>query len=120
MKILATTLALLVASAQAFAPQPLSRSSSALSATRAVSEEFYIDEERRFVMNLAVVAANGVVIAGLGVPFIAFLVPPGSGGGSGGTTAKDAKGFDLIAKDYLASKQAGDRSLAEGLKGDAT
>jgi cytochrome b6-f complex iron-sulfur subunit len=34
--------------------------------------------------------------------------------------AKDALGNEIFAKEYLASKPAGDRSLAQGLKGDAT
>ena len=53
-------------------------------------------------------------------PYIAFFVPPGAGGGAGGVPAKNALGDDLYAKDYLAEKPAGDRSLAQGLKGDAT
>ena len=86
----------------------------------AASEEFYIDDERRFVMNLIMVGAGGITTLGFGLPYILFFFPPGSGGGTGGIPAKDALGNDLIAKEYLASKPAGDRSLAQGLKGDAT
>jgi cytochrome b6-f complex iron-sulfur subunit len=123
MKFVAFTLALLCATVSAFAPSmPLATKSSLResSLSAAAAEELYIDDERRFLMNLVVVGSFAVTLGAIGVPFIAFLVPPGTGGGGGGTTAKDAKGFDLIAKDYLASKPAGDRSLAEGLKGDAT
>ena len=86
----------------------------------AATEELYIDEERRFLMNLILLGSATVTVGGLAVPYIAFFVPPGAGGGGGGIPAKDALGDDLIAKEYLASKPAGDRSLAQGLKGDAT
>jgi len=86
----------------------------------AASEEFYIDQERRNLMNLILVGSAAVTVGGLGIPFISFFLPPSSGGGGGGVTAKDALGNDLFAKDYLASKLAKDRSLAQGLKGDAT
>merc|ERR1712232_734124 len=59
-------------------------------------------------------------VGGLAVPYILFFLPPGSGGGSGGSSAKDALGNDLFSKAYLDSHPAGDRSLAQGLKGDAT
>ena len=52
--------------------------------------------------------------------FILFFFPPGTGGGEGGIPAKDALGNDIFAKPYLESKPVGDRSLAQGLKGDAT
>jgi len=56
----------------------------------------------------------------IGIPYIAFFVPPGAGGGTGGSPAKDALGDDLFAQAYIESKGANDRSLAQGLKGDAT
>mmetsp|Transcript_3957 Transcript_3957/g.2583 ORF Transcript_3957/g.2583 Transcript_3957/m.2583 type:complete len:163 (+) Transcript_3957:63-551(+) len=71
-------------------------------------------------MNLILVGSAAVTVGGLAVPYIAFFVPPGAGGGSGGVSAKNALGDDLFAQEYLASKPAGDRSLAQGLKGDAT
>jgi cytochrome b6-f complex iron-sulfur subunit len=120
MKVLYSVVALLAAgTAIAFAPSHLNahRVSTKMAAA---AEELYIDEERRFLMNLIMVGSGLVVVAGFGIPYIAFFVPPGAGGGAGGTTAKDALGNDLVAKDYLASKPAGDRSLAQGLKGDAT
>ena len=101
-----------------FAPSAKIHSVSTLKA--AAAEEFYIDQDRRNLMNLILVGSATVTVGGLGLPFIAFFFPPSSGGGSGGITAKDALGNELIAKDYLASKLVGDRSLAQGLKGDAT
>jgi cytochrome b6-f complex iron-sulfur subunit len=120
MKLLSVVLALVAAaSTSAFAPAPMG--TRAVTATNmAASEEFYIDGERRFLMNLILLGSAGVTVGGLAVPYIAFFVPPGSGGGTGGVTAKDALGNDLVAKEYLASKPALDRSLAQGLKGDAT
>lgn len=121
MKFLSAIVALVAASSvSAFAPSFQGARSAVAPSKMAASEEFYIDEERRFLMNLIVVGTAGISVLGIGLPYIAFFVPPGAGGGSGGTTAKDALGNDLIAKDYLASKPANDRSLAQGLKGDAT
>ena len=120
MKILSVVVALTTAaSAFAFAPSPMGTRAVTVS-KMAASEEFYIDEERRFLMNLILLGSAAVTVGGLAVPYIAFFVPPGSGGGSGGSTAKDALGNDIFAKEYLASKPAKDRSLAQGLKGDAT
>lgn len=120
MKILSAITALIAASsAAAFAPAPVV-SRSAVSTKMAAAEELYIDDERRFVMNLIMVGAGTVSVAAIGIPYIAFFVPPGTGGGNAGVTAKDAIGSDIFAKEYLASKPAGDRSLAQGLQGDAT
>jgi cytochrome b6-f complex iron-sulfur subunit len=118
MKLVSVTLALLAASASAFAPAPVGRA--VTTSNMAASEELYIDDERRFLMNLIVVGSTAVTVGAFGIPYIAFFLPPGAGGGSGGVTAKDALGNDIVAKEYLASKPAGDRSLAQGLKGDAT
>jgi cytochrome b6-f complex iron-sulfur subunit len=82
--------------------------------------EFYIDQNRRNLMNLILVGSAAVTVGGLAVPYILFFVPPGTGGGGGGISAKDKDGNDLFEKEYLASKKAGDHSLAQGLKGDAT
>ena len=120
MKVLSALIALLGASsAAAFAPAPI-RTRAAISTNMAATEEFYIDDERRFLMNVIMVGSGLVTVAGFGIPFVAFFVPPGAGGGAGGIPAKDALGNDIIAKEYLASKPANDRSLAQGLKGDAT
>merc|ERR1719215_486526 len=71
-------------------------------------------------MNLILVGSAAVTVGGLAVPYILFFVPPGTGGGSGGSPAKDANGNDLFAKAYLGTHPVGDHSLAQGLKGDAT
>jgi cytochrome b6-f complex iron-sulfur subunit len=120
MKLLSTAISLLAAaSAVAFAPSPMG--SRAVTSTKmAATEEFYIDDERRFLMNLILLGSATVTVGALAVPYVAFFVPPGTGGGTGGITAKDALGNDILAEPYLASKPAGDRSLAQGLKGDAT
>jgi len=120
MKLLSAVVALIAAgAASAFAPAPVVTRNTV--ATRmAASEELYIDDERRFLMNLIMVGAGGITVLGFGLPYILFFVPPGTGGGAGGIPAKDALGNDIYAKDYLAAKPAGDRSLAQGLKGDAT
>jgi cytochrome b6-f complex iron-sulfur subunit len=120
MKLLSLVTALVAAgSAVAFAPVKMGARSIA-STSLAAAEELYIDEERRFVMNLILVGSATVTIGAIGIPYIAFFVPPGSGGGGGGVTAKDALGNDIFAQAYLTEKGAKDRSLAQGLKGDAT
>uniref|UniRef100_A0A7S1VPK7 plastoquinol--plastocyanin reductase n=1 Tax=Grammatophora oceanica TaxID=210454 RepID=A0A7S1VPK7_9STRA len=127
MKLLTAIVAVLSAAgtAVAFAPAVPSFQTRTRSAVQPLNmavaeEEFYIDEERRFIMNLILLGSATVTVGALAVPYIAFFVPPGAGGGSGGTTAKDALGNDIFAKEYLEAKNAGDRSLAQGLKGDAT
>lgn len=107
-------------SASAFAPVAPKPMGVQRTALNSASDELYIDMDRRNLMNLILVGSAAVTVGGLAVPYIAFFVPPGSGGGSGGIAAKNALGDDLMAADYLASKPAGDRSLAQGLKGDAT
>jgi cytochrome b6-f complex iron-sulfur subunit len=122
MKLLSLATAFAAAgSAVAFAPSSVgSGARSAVSTNMAASEELYIDEERRFLMNLILLGSGALTVGAIGIPYIAFFYPPGSGGGAGGISAKDALGNDLFAQAYLAEKPAGDRSLAQGLKGDAT
>merc|ERR1719159_1704112 len=117
MKLLSSILALaFAASVNAFVPVAQTPRA-AVTARSAAAGETYIDEERRFIMNLILLGSAGVTVGGLAVPYILFFVPPGSGGGSGGVSAKDALGNDLIANEYLSKKSANDRSLAQGLKG---
>lgn len=122
MKLLSALSMALVGSAAAFAPAPVSVNRAAVAPLNmAVAEgEFYIDQNRRNLMNLILVGSAAVTVGGLAVPYILFFVPPGAGGGAGGTPAKDALGNEIFAKEYLASKKPGDHSLAQGLKGDAT
>jgi cytochrome b6-f complex iron-sulfur subunit len=121
MKLLSITAALLsLSSAFGFAPSTMGSSSRVSTATNAAAEELYIDQDRRNIMNLILVGSAGLTVAGLGVPYILFFLPPGAGGGGGGSSAKNANGDDLFAATYLEEKRAGDRSLAQGLKGDAT
>jgi len=124
MKLLSVLSAALIGSSAAFAPAPVNvqqRSSAMAPMSMAAAEgDFYIDQNRRNLMNLILVGSAAVTVGGLAVPYVLFFLPPGSGGGGGGVSAKDALGNDLNAKEYLASKKPGDHSLAQGLKGDAT
>jgi len=47
-------------------------------------------------------------------------MPLRAGGGGGGTSAKDELGNAITKTGWLATHQAGDRSLVQGLKGDPT
>jgi len=125
MKLLSLLSAALIGSSAAFAPTrvnapPRASSSIAPVSMSAAEGEYYIDQERRNLMNLILVGSAAVTVGGLAVPYVLFFVPPGAGGGTGGTAAKDALGNEIFMKEYLASKKPGDHSLAQGLKGDAT
>jgi cytochrome b6-f complex iron-sulfur subunit len=122
MKVLSVVLALVAAaSTAAFAPARMAGARSVVSTKMAATGELYIDDQRRRTMNLIVVGSAAVTVGGfVGIPYIAFFVPPGSGGGSGETFAKDALGIEIFAKKYLETHPALDRNLVQGLKGDAT
>jgi len=96
----------------------------ALKATKTVSmaaaAEDVPDMNKRNLMNLALVGALGLPGTSLLGGYAFFFVPPSAGGGAGGIAAKDAAGNDVKASKWLATHQAGDRSLTQGLKGDAT
>eukprot|EP00568_Trieres_chinensis_P003121 CAMPEP_0183290988 /NCGR_PEP_ID=MMETSP0160_2-20130417/547_1 /TAXON_ID=2839 ORGANISM="Odontella Sinensis, Strain Grunow 1884" /NCGR_SAMPLE_ID=MMETSP0160_2 /ASSEMBLY_ACC=CAM_ASM_000250 /LENGTH=213 /DNA_ID=CAMNT_0025451725 /DNA_START=22 /DNA_END=663 /DNA_ORIENTATION=+ len=122
MKLLSVCAAAILGSAAAFAPAtpPTTRTNGVSLQMAEAADEFYIDMDRRNLMNLILVGSAAVTVGGLAVPYIAFFVPPGAGGGSGGVSAKDALGNDIFAAPYIEAKGAKDRSLAQGLKGDAT
>jgi cytochrome b6-f complex iron-sulfur subunit len=122
MKLLSLLVSLMAGSAMAFAPSKIAPgpSSAITTMNMAASEELYIDEERRFLMNLILLGSTAITVGAIGIPYILFFLPPGSGGDGGGVPAKNALGDDLFAQSYIASKSANDRSLAQGLKGDAT
>ncbi len=108
-------------SASAFIPSPVSFTRTGVTTNMVATEgEFYIDQNRRNLMNLILVGSAAVTVGGIAVPYVTFFVPPGAAGGTGVTPAKDALGNEVMAKEYLASKKPGDHSLVQGLKGDAT
>lgn len=78
------------------------------------------DMGRRQFMNLLTFGSITGVALGALYPVVKYFIPASSGSGSGGVTAKDALGDDIIVSEYLTEHQAGDRSLAQGLKGDPT
>jgi cytochrome b6-f complex iron-sulfur subunit len=75
---------------------------------------------RRQFMNLLTFGTVGGVAAGALYPVIKYFIPPTSAGAGGGVLAKDALGNDIVLSEYLTSHLAGDRSLAQGIKGDPT
>ena len=83
-------------------------------------EVFVPDMARRQTMNAILLGSIGVSVLGLAVPYLAFFVPKGSGGGAGGLIAKDALGNDVTVAGWKETHQAGARELVQGLKGDAT
>nr|O49078.1 RecName: Full=Cytochrome b6-f complex iron-sulfur subunit, chloroplastic; AltName: Full=Plastohydroquinone:plastocyanin oxidoreductase iron-sulfur protein; AltName: Full=Rieske iron-sulfur protein; Short=ISP; Short=RISP; Flags: Precursor [Fritillaria agrestis]AAC04807.1 cytochrome B6-F complex iron-sulfur subunit precursor [Fritillaria agrestis] len=78
------------------------------------------DMGKRQTMNLLLLGALSLPTAGMLIPYGAFFVPPSSGGGGGGIVAKDAVGNDIVAAAWLKTHGPGDRTLAQGLRGDPT
>lgn len=74
---------------------------------------------RQFMNFLTFGAVTGTALGAL-YPVVKYFIPPSSGSGSGGVTAKDALGNDILVSDFLASHKTGERALAQGLKGDPT
>jgi cytochrome b6-f complex iron-sulfur subunit len=74
---------------------------------------------RQFMNFLTFGAVTGTALGAL-YPVVKYFIPPSSGSGSGGVTAKDALGNDISVSDFLASHKTGERTLAQGLKGDPT
>lgn len=74
---------------------------------------------RQFMNLLAFGAVTGTALGAL-YPVIQYFIPPAKGGAGGGVTAKDALGNDILVSDYVETHKSGDRSLAQGLKGDPT
>lgn len=78
------------------------------------------DMGRRQFMNLLTFGSITGVALGALYPVVKYFIPPSSGGSGSGLTAKDALGNDVIVSEFLAEHSAGDRTLAQGLKGDPT
>ena len=74
---------------------------------------------RQFMNFLTFGAVTGTALGAL-YPVVKYFIPPSSGSGSGGVTAKDALGNVISVSDFLASHKTGERTLAQGLKGDPT
>jgi cytochrome b6-f complex iron-sulfur subunit len=80
---------------------------------------FVPDMQRRNIMNWIVVATVAPVVASLGIGYILFLYPPAGGGGDY-STAGDKLGNPQNFNDWIATHDAGDRALCQGIGGDAT
>lgn len=78
------------------------------------------DLSRRQFMNLLTFGTITGTALGAMYPIVKFFIPPIAGGGGAGVIAKDALGNDVKASEFVAARVAGDRSLAQGLKGDPT
>jgi len=97
-----------------------SRKSVGTVTTMATADDFVPDMQKRSLMNLILLGSIALTVGGLGGPFLYFFYPAGAGGGGGGLIAKDAVGDSVTFKGWLDKHPAGDRSLVQGLKGDAT
>ena len=83
------------------------------------ADDFVPDMQRRTIMNLVLLGGAAVPVGWLGGGFIYFFVPPSGGGGGGALTALDANGDAVKLTGWTKARQPGDRSLVQGLKGDA-
>lgn len=99
---------------------PVRRVASKAVSMSAVAAEDVPDMNKRNIMNLLLVGAIGLPGTCLAGGFAYFFVPPSGGGAGGGVNARDADGNAVKAGAWLSSHLAGDRSLTQGLKGDAT
>ena len=121
-KMLRITVAALVASANAFSVAPIRAASPAKASpiTMAAAEgELVPDMQRRTIMNLVLLGGAGVPVLWLAGGFVYFFIPPSAGGGGGGLTAKDALGDDVKTAVWAKAHPFPERSLVQGLKGDA-
>ena len=78
------------------------------------------DLGRRQFMNLLTFGSITGVALGALYPVVKYFIPNTGGGAGAGVTAKDALGNDIVVSEFIASHQPGDRTLAQGLKGDPT
>eukprot|EP00887_Chlorella_sp_A99_P001177 scaffold14.g1177.t1 len=78
------------------------------------------DMNKRVTMNWLLFGAVTLPSAAMLVPYSYFFVPVSAGSGVGGQVARDALGNDVKQTTWLATHQTGDRSLVQGLKGDAS
>lgn len=78
------------------------------------------DLGRRQFMNLLTFGTITGTVLGAAYPVIKYFIPPSSGAGGGGVTAKDALGNNVKASAFLEEHNVGDRVLVQGLKGDPT
>ena len=85
----------------------------------AAADDFVPDLQRRTIMNLVLLGGAGVPVLWMAGGFVYFFVPPSGGGGAGGLTAKDANGDDVFAANWAKLHPFPERSLVQGLKGDA-
>ena len=83
------------------------------------ADEFVPDMQRRSIMNLVLLGGAAVPVGWMGGGFVYYFVPPTGGGGGGALTALDANGDAVKATAWTKARQPGDRSLVQGLKGDA-
>ncbi|MBR8832673.1 MAG: cytochrome b6-f complex iron-sulfur subunit [Stigonema ocellatum SAG 48.90 = DSM 106950] len=78
------------------------------------------DMGRRQFMNLLTFGTVTGVALGALYPVVKYFIPPASGAGGGGTTAKDELGNEVSVSNFLESHNVDDRVLVQGLKGDPT
>ena len=84
-----------------------------------IDDNFVADMERRTILNAVLVAGASLPVGWMGGGFIYFFVPPGGGDSSKGLLAKDALGNNVKGSNWVKDHPYPERSLVEGLNGDA-
>jgi cytochrome b6-f complex iron-sulfur subunit len=78
------------------------------------------DMGRRQFMNLLTFGTITGTALGALYPVVKYFIPPTISGAGGGVVAKDALGNAISASEFLNTHNVGERTLAQGLKGDPT
>jgi len=78
------------------------------------------DMNKRNTMNLILLGGASLPVGFLGLPFVAFFVPPSAGGAGGGLIAKDELGAEVTVEGWAKAHPPPGRALSQGLKGDPT
>jgi len=74
-----------------------------------------VPEGRRQFLNLLTTGSIAGAAIGALYPVVNYFIPPSSGGGGNGVTARDKAGKDILVSELLATYPAGDRVLTQGL-----
>lgn len=80
---------------------------------------FVADMQRRNIMNLLLVASVGMPVTWMLGGALYFLTPPNSQSMGSGVTALDADGNPVVASQWIKAHPFPQRSLVQGLRGDA-
>jgi cytochrome b6-f complex iron-sulfur subunit len=88
--------------------------------TARAASSYVPDMDKRNTMNLILVTGAAAPVGILGFGYISYFIPNIGGGGAGGKVALDALGNEILTQEWIKEHPFPQRSLAQGLGGDAT